>query len=186
MLLTTSRAAVAALAAGLALGGCATPGPRDGSVPPLRLAPAALGRSLDLQQHLSVRAAGREREMDVLLEADATHVQLAIVAMGQVAARIEWDGHALTESRAPWWPASVPGARILDDLQLSLWPLAAVQAALPPGWHAADDGDTRTLSDEGVPVTVVRRVGADVIELDQRRDHYQLTIVSRAASGPAS
>ncbi len=186
MLLTTPRAAVAALAAGLALAACATPGPRDGSMPPLRLAPAALGRSLDLRQHLSIRAAGHEREMDVLLEADATHVQLAIVAMGQVAARIEWDGHALTESRAPWWPASVSSARILDDLQLSLWPLAAVQAALPPGWRAADDGDTRTLSDEGVPVTVVRRVGADVIELDQRRDHYQLTIVSRAASGPAS
>ena len=186
MLLTTSRAAAAALAASLAIAGCATPGPHDGSMPPLRLAPAALGRTLDLQQHLTLRAAGHEREMDVLLEADAVHVQLAVVAMGQVAARISWDGHELTESRAAWWPAAVSSARILDDLQLSLWPLAAVQAALPPGWRVADDGVTRTLSDAGEPVTVVRRVGADVLELDQRRDRYQLTIVSRAASGPAS
>jgi hypothetical protein len=186
VLLTAARAAATALAAGLALSGCATPGPRDDGMPPLRLAPAALGHALDLQQHLTVRAAGHEREMDVLLEADDAHVQLAIVAMGQVAARIAWDGHALTESRAPWWPASVSSARILNDLQLSLWPLAAVQAALPPGWRVADDGDTRTLSDAGVAVTVVRRVGADVIELDQRRDHYQLTIVSRPASGPSS
>ncbi len=163
----------------LAFAGCATPGLPDDSVPPLRLAPALLGRPLDLQQHLTLSAAGHEQQMDVLLEADAAHVQLAVVAMGQVAARIGWDGRTLTEWRSTWWPASVSSARILNDMQLSLWPLASVQAALPAGWLASEEGDTRTLSNDGMTVAVVRRVGTDVIELDQRRDHYRLTIVSR-------
>ncbi len=178
MQLTARRGAVLAAAA-LALAGCATPRMPDDSVPSLRLAPASLGRPLDLQQHITLNAAGREQQMDVLLEADATHVQLAVVAMGQVAARIGWDGQALAEWRAPWWPASVSSARILNDMQLSLWPLASIQAALPAGWQASEEGDTRTLSNAGMAVAVVRRVGSDVIELDQRRDHYRLTIVSR-------
>jgi len=174
----------AALAAALA--GCAAPGPSESSVPSLRLAPAALGRSLALQQHVTVRAAGREQQMDVLLEADPARVKLAVVALGQVAARIEWDGRALDEWHASWWPATVSSARILNDMQLSLWPLAAVQAALPPGWQAGDDGDVRTLSQAGVAVAVVRHAGPGTIEFEQRRDHYSLTIVSQVAGGGGS
>jgi hypothetical protein len=175
-----------ALASGVALGGCAVaPRPTDG-VPPLRLAPAALGRTLDLQQHITLSAAGREQQMDVLLEADAARVKLAVVAMGQVAARIEWDGTTLTEWHSAWWPSAVSSTRILNDMQLSLWPLAAVQSALPAGWRASDEGGTRTLTEEGVAVMVVRHLGAEVLELEQRRDHYRLTVVSRpAASGVA-
>ncbi len=177
---------LAAACAAFALAGCATPTPSDDGVPLLRLAPGSLGRPLALQQHLTLHAPGRTQEMDVLLEADAAHVQLALVAMGQVAARIEWDGRELTESRAPWWPASVSSARILNEMQLSLWPLAAVQAALPAGWHASDDGVTRTLSENDTPVLVVNRVGDDTLELEQRREHYALTIVSRPAQGGAA
>jgi hypothetical protein len=183
--LTLACRALVAAGSVLALAGCATPRLPDDSVPPLRLAPALLGQSLALQQHITLSAAGHEQQMDVLLEADAAHVQLAIVAMGQVAARIGWDGQALTEWRASWWPASVSSARILNDMQLSLWPLAGIQAALPAGWQATEVDDTRTLSEGGVAVTVVRRVGADVIELDQRRDHYRLTIVSLPIASPA-
>jgi hypothetical protein len=50
----------------------------------------------------------------------------------------------------------------------------------------SDDGGMRTLSESGAPVVVVRHVGADVIELEQRRDHYQLTIVSQAATPGAA
>jgi hypothetical protein len=179
-----ARRAAIALAA-IALAGCATSGLSDDGVPSLRLAPAALGRPLDLQQHITLRAAGREQQMDVLLEADPARVKLAVVALGQVAARIEWDGATLTEWRSTWWPSSVSSARILGDMQLSLWPLAAVQAALPAGWRASEEGGTRTLSQDGAPVTVVRHPAADVIELEQRRAHYELTIVSRPASAEA-
>jgi uncharacterized protein DUF3261 len=175
-----------AAALAVALAGCATPGPPAGGAPSLRLSPASLGRSLALQQHLTVRAAGREQQMDVLLEADPARVKLAVVALGQMAARIEWDGRTLDEWHAPWWPAAVSGARILDDLQLALWPLAAVQAALPPGWQAGDDHDVRTLSEGGAAVAVVRRAGPATIEFEQRRDHYRLTIVSQPADAGAA
>ncbi len=181
----TSRL-LAGAAVPLLLAACATANGTAGGMPPLRLAPAALGGPLALQQHITLRAPGHEQQMDALLEADPAHVRLAIVALGQVAARIDWDGRALAEWHAPWWPAAVPGARILDDLQFALWPLAAVQAALPARWQASDDGVQRVLAEDGTPVVVLRRTGPDALELDQRRAHYRLTIVSQAAaSAPA-
>ncbi len=178
--------AIAALAG--ALGACASAPPpaRTRETPQLRLAPALLGHPLALQQHLTLQAPGHDQQLDVLLEADAHHVQLGVVAMGQVAARLAWDGTTLTEERAPWWPQAVSGARILSDLQLTLWPVAAIQAALPAGWSLSESGDVRTLSQDGDVVTVITRTGPQVVELEQRREHFKLKIESRAASDAAS
>ncbi len=154
--------------------------------PQLRLAPASLGRTLNLQQHITVYAPGREQAVDALLEADAAHVQLGLVAMGQVAARLDWDGTTLTESKASWWPQVVSGARVLSDLQLTLWPVAAIRAALPAGWQLDEQGDTRTLSHDGAVVTVVTHPAPQVVELDQRREHFRLKIESRDADAPGA
>ena len=172
---------IAALLAAAALAGCATAPPRPAEPPTLRLAPALLVHPLDLQQHLTLQAPGREQQLDVLLEADAQHVQLGVVAMGQVAARLSWDGVTLTEDKAPWWPQAVSGSRILSDLQLTLWPVAAIQAALPAGWQLAEDGNVRTLTQDGVVVSVVTRKSPWVVELEQRREHFVLKIESREA-----
>jgi len=169
-----------------ALAACATPPAPSHETPALRLAPALLGHPLNLQQHLTLQAPGREQQLDVLLEADAQHVQLGVVAMGQVAVRLEWDGVTLTEDAAPWWPQAVSGARILSDLQLTLWPVAAIQAALPAGWQLVEAGDVRTLTDDGAVVTVITRTGPQVVELDQRREHFKLKIESRDLSAAAS
>ena len=178
--------AIAVLAG--ALGACASAPPRASTreAPQLRLSPALLGHPLDLQQHLTLQASGHDQQLDVLLEADAQHVQLGVVAMGQVAARLAWDGTTLTEERAPWWPQGVSGARILSDLQLTLWPVGAIQAALPAGWTLSESGDVRTLSQDGDVVTVITRTGPQVVELEQRREHFKLKIESRAASDAAS
>ena len=163
------------------------------STPQLRLAPSLLGRTLNLQQHLTLQAPGHDQQLDVLLEADATHVQMGMVAMGQVAARLSWDGITLDESKAPWWPQAVSGSRILSDLQLTLWPASAIQAALPTGWTLGEDGNVRTLRQGDEVVTVVTRLcplsscaksqdprtATTLIELDQRRDHFKLKIESR-------
>ena len=182
--------AAVALVLVLALGACASaPGrapaaPRE--APQLRLAPALLGHALNLQQHLTLQAPGREQQLDVLLEADAQHVQMGVVAMGQVAARLNWDGATLTEERAPWWPQAVSGSRILSDLQLTLWPVAAIQAALPAGWQLAESGNVRTLTQDGEVVTVITRSSPQVVELDQRREHFKLRIESREPGDAAS
>ena len=173
-----------ALAACASAPGRAPAAPRD--TPQLRLAPALLGHALNLQQHLTLQAPGREQQLDVLLEADAQHVQMGVVAMGQVAARLDWDGVTLTEERAPWWPQAVSGSRILSDLQLTLWPVAAIQAALPAGWQLAESGNVRTLTQDGEVVTVITRSSPQVIELDQRREHFKLRIESREPGDAAS
>ena len=185
--------AVAALACASALGACATapagPPAAARATPQLRLAPDLLGRTLDLQQHLTLQAPGHDQQLDVLLEADQHHVQLGVVVLGQVAARLDWDGVTLTENRAPWLPQAVSGARILSDLQLTLWPVAAIQAALPAGWRLAETGDVRTLTEDGAVVTVITRTSPLVVELDQRREHFKLKIESRDmhdATPPAS
>lgn len=181
------RLIAAAVLAG-ALGACASApmraAPRE--TPQLRLAPGLLGRSLSLQQHLTLQAPGREQQLDVLLEADEHHVQMGLVAMGQVAARLEWDGVTLTEERAPWWPQAVSGSRILADLQLTLWPVAAIQAALPAGWQLAESGNVRTLTQDGDVVTVITRSSPQVVDIDQRREHFKLKIESRAPGDAAS
>jgi hypothetical protein len=73
----------------------------------------------------------------------------------------------------------VSGSRILSDLQLTLWPVSAIQAALPAGWRLAEDGNVRTLTQGDEVVTVVTRLGPLLVELDQRRDHFKLKIESR-------
>jgi hypothetical protein len=181
-------AGLVAVLAGALLAGCASTA-NDAHAsrepPQLRLAPALLGHALNLQQRITVYAPGREQAIDVLLEADAAHVQLGVVAMGQVAARLDWDGVTLTETKAPWWPQAVSGSRILSDLQLTLWPAGAIRAVLPPGWALAEQGDTRTLSQDGAVVTVVTHTGPQVVELDQRREHFRLKIESRDADADA-
>lgn len=181
-----AAAALAALAG--TLGACASAPPRAMAreTPQLRLAPALLGHALNLQQHLTLQSPGHDQQLDVLLEADARHVQLGLVALGQVAARLEWDGTTLAEERAPWWPQAVSGARILSDLQLTLWPVAAIQAALPAGWTLAESGNVRTLSQDGDVVTVVTRTAPSVVELDQRREHFKLKIESRPSGDSTS
>ena len=172
----------------LGLVGCAsTPAPAvSHATPQLRLAPSLLGRPLNLQQHLTLQAPGREQQLDVLLEADATHVQMGVMAMGQVAARLDWDGTTLAESKAPWWPEAVSGARILSDLQLTLWPVPAIQAALPAGWHLAEDGNVRTLTQDGEIVTVITRTSPLLVELDERRARFRLKIESRELGDAAA
>ena len=181
---------IAIAATTLALAGCATAPPASLETPQLRLAPSLLGRPLNLQQLLTLQAPGHDQQLDVLLEADATHVQLGVLAMGQVAARLDWDGTTLTESKASWWPQAVSGARILSDLQLTLWPVDAIQAALPAGWRLVEDGDVRTLTQDGQVVTVITRSSPLLVELDERRAHFRLKIESRelgaAAAAPAN
>lgn len=170
---------IASVATSVVLAGCATTPPVSHAAPQLRLAPALLGRPLNLQQHLTLHAPGRDQQLDVLLEADARHVQMGLVAMGQVAARLDWDGATLAESKAPWWPQEVSGSRILSDLQLTLWPVDAIQAALPAGWRLVEQGDVRTLTQDGQVVTVITRLGPLSALFDQRREHFQLKIESR-------
>ena len=49
----------------------------------LRLPPAALGASVNLQQHLTVERGGRTDELDAALEIDSERVDLVGLVLGQ-------------------------------------------------------------------------------------------------------
>jgi hypothetical protein len=149
-------------------------------VPTLRLSPASLGRTLALQQRLTVTVRGQSQQMEVALEADADAVRMAMLVMGQAAARLEWDGKELREARAPGWPEFVRGDRILGDLQLVYWPADAVRAALPAGWTLEADASHRVLAQGGRTVIEVRYLPGDVAELTNHAGEYRLRVESRA------
>jgi hypothetical protein len=156
---------------------CATTAPAPEVVPTLRLAPTALGRTLDLQQRVRVQVQGRPPvELLVLFEADAQSVQLAAIQAGQTVVRLRWDGRELTQHRAPGWPDAVDGARVLSDLQLVWWPAEAVRAALPAGWRLEDEPPSRRLLQGDRVVTDIRWLSPRRIQLDQPLAGYRLDI----------
>lgn len=171
--------------ASLLLAACASvTSPAKAPMPLLRLSPASLGGSLSLQQQLWVSTRGQEHRFDVVLEADAEAVRLAVLSLGQTAARLAWDGTQLTESKASWWPSAVSGERVLSDLQLMLWPVDAIANVLPPGWTLIQDAPTqRTLRQGQEVVATVRYVSSSVSELDQHREAYRIRVESRPLEG---
>jgi hypothetical protein len=165
----------------LALAACAT-GSAPAAVPLLRLSPAALGQTLALHQRLTVDAQGRRQQLEVALEADTKGVRLAVLDLGQIVARLEWDGRELQESRAAGWPEAVRGERILSDLQLVYWPAEAIRPALPAGWTLATQGGVRSLQFGDLAVMQVRYPAAGVAELENLLQGYRIRIDSRPGS----
>jgi hypothetical protein len=158
----------------LLLSACAAPVPQQELV--LRLSPASLGRELALQQRMTVSAHGRSQQMDVAIEVDAQAVRMAVMDFGQTVARLEWDGRALSESRAPGWPATVTGARVLSDLQLVHWPLPAIRGALPAGYSIDGDAAARTVRFHDAAMESLRYPAPGIPELDILAAGYQLRL----------
>lgn len=165
----------------LLLAACATRAPQPlAELPPLRLTPASLGQELALQQKLTFRRGGQQRELDALLEVDGKEVRLLVQAMGQSGVKLSWDGERLQQQRAPWLPPMVRGERVLDDLQFALWPLDAIRATLPAGWRVDEtDGERRLLDAQGKPWLLARDAGGPgSVRLTNLAEGYELDVRS--------
>jgi hypothetical protein len=162
--------------------GCATQPPSAPSRLALKLAPATLGQSIALQQHLKVERNGRIDELDAALEVDADHLELIGLALGQRVLSLNYDGRELKSWRHLLLPSQVQADDVLQDLQLVMWPLAPIQNALPMGWRIEDAGLRRTLYLDDQPVTVIDYSGMPrwngTATLENLRFHYRLTIQS--------
>ncbi|MFO1339620.1 MAG: DUF3261 domain-containing protein [Burkholderiaceae bacterium] len=193
---TTPSSLRAGLAAAALLAGCAgapvaavdptaTAQPATGEpAPSFRLPPASLGRSLAWQQRLQVTAQGRPQPpLDALLEADPQGLRLALLGAGRTLARLDWDGRALQAEQGPGWPPAIPAERVLSDMQLALWPLAPLQAALPAGTSLADEGPLRVLRRHGTVIATVQGAGSLHIELVNQALGYTLRIDSTPLDG---
>jgi hypothetical protein len=163
------------VAAALSLSGCASTPAQPREEPfSLRLSPASLGGDLALQQRVTVTAMGRSQQMDVAVEADAESVRFAVLDLGQTVARLEWDGHAMKETRPAGWPAVVTGQRVLGDLQMVYWPADAIRSALPEGWSLQADEQGRTVRSLKDIVMRVRYPSPGTAELENIPGGYSL------------
>ena len=87
-------------------------------------------------------------------------------------------GGLAEQQRMPGLPASLDGARVLSDLQLVFWPVAALRSELPGGWTLREAGTRRVLSDPRGTVAWVEREAATTRVLHQVRLGYRLRIDS--------
>ncbi|EGI78386.1 putative Phospho-N-acetylmuramoyl-pentapeptide-transferase [Hylemonella gracilis ATCC 19624] len=171
-------------------------------MPLLRLPPSELQRTLALEQRIVIEARDEnqklvKRQIEVVLEADASTLHVVVLYMGQTAAVLDWDGTQLREKRSIWWPSGLSSERVLSELQLALWPAESIRAALPAGWTLKEEAQVRLLQATwgNAQETVVRiqyqsdspgssGSGAPAVpaytELLNLRDGYRLTIRSRA------
>ncbi|MES2350387.1 MAG: DUF3261 domain-containing protein, partial [Pseudomonadota bacterium] len=146
----------------------------------LKLAPAALGTSISVQQHLTVERNGRTDDLDVALQVESEAIDVVGLAFGQRVLTLHYDGKELTSWRHVMLPSQVRAEDVLEDMQLTLWPAAAVAAALPQGWRIAEQGLGRTLYLDEEPVMRISYSGmprwSGTVVLENIRYHYKLTI----------
>lgn len=165
----------------LLLAACASTPPTPARMG-LRLAPAALGETISVQQQLTVERAGATNDLVAALEVDPTHVSLVGLALGMRVLSLDFDGVEMKEWRHPMLPSQVRAADVLEDLQLTLWPLDAIAQALPAGWKIEEQGLRRTLWRDGEVVATIRYSGMPrwqgTAVLDNVRYQYRLTVVS--------
>lgn len=170
----------------VACAGAPTQAPASASeadgMPPLRLAPSELGREMALQQRLDFFQGEHRESMEMTVEVDARTVRVLMLAQGQVALRLDWDGQTLEQTRAEWLPPVLSGERVLDDLQLVYWPAAAINDRLPAGWHLVDSPSNRRLLQDGEIVVTVVYPSAGHARLRQRRQDYVLDLHSLPAT----
>lgn len=152
----------------------------------LHLSPAALGQSISLQQHLTVERAGRTDQLDTALEIDADHLDLVGLAFGQRVMSLHYDGRQLQVWRHPMLPSQVQGEDVLQDVQLTLWPVDAIRQALPEGWELRESNGQRTLLLRDETIAVIdypdRKAWGGKVILENLRYRYKLTIQSVVTS----
>lgn len=185
------RAGLALAGLMLALGGCASlpPAPVPDRLS-LMLSPASLGAVISVQQHIKVERGNRIDALEVALEVDAAQLNLVGLAFAQRVLTLQYDGRSLQSWRHAMLPAQVRGEDVLQDLQLTLWPIEAIRAALPVGWQVEDKGLQRRLSLDNVPVMVIQYSAlprwSGNIELSNLRYGYRLSIQSATPAGGTS
>lgn len=120
------------LASGL-LSGCALQPPA-----PALLPPASFGGTARAEQILHVRRGERGQTLQCYVEVTPERLLLVgATAHGQRVLTATLDaGGVRAESLLP--DDAVAPEQVLADLQLALWPLAALQAGLPPDWRVVE------------------------------------------------
>jgi hypothetical protein len=149
----------------------------------LQLAPGELGEEIALQQHLTIERNGKTDQLDAALEVDANQLQLVGLAFGQRVLSLQYDGKKMTSWRHFMLPEQVRAEDILEDIQLTLWPIEAIRKALPPGWRIEDQGLQRALYMGDDLICEIRYSAmprwSGTVKLENFRYHYTIYIQSQ-------
>ena len=182
--MTRRRRLLFALALALASAACATRPVAPAPTWPL-LGPSALGESQQVRQvlHAAYGATTVGLQCVVTVTPDGLEV-VGVTALGQRAFTVEYDGEHVKAERAPQMPATVDPARLVNDLELVYWPLAALESALSPlGWTVSEPfAGTRRLTRDGHLIAEVHYADAHPwsgrVWLSNFAAHYSLSIES--------
>lgn len=144
------------------------------------LPPASYGRSVQLQQVLHAAYGGNEGSLQCVVDIGPERVLVVgLTAAGQRVFRISWDGTRIEAERSPMAPDAIQPQRILSDLQLALWPLAALQSAAGEDWQVSEPRPgVRRLRQGGAIVSEVHDAGGGRLWLVSLRHGYTLDVTS--------
>ena len=180
------RLSTLTLTLALALAGCSlTPAHTASPAFPV-LAPATLGAAHSARQLL--HAAFGEHDLAFQCVIDARPDAFTVVgldALGQRWFSLHHDGRTLDTRLGPQAPQQLDPGRVLADLQLALWPLAALQQALAgSAWQVSEPAPaTRRLRRDGRLVAEVHYAGSDPWQgqlwLSNFESGYTLSVESR-------
>lgn len=146
---------------------------------------SALGCRLAVQQQLTVQPPGQSAQMlDALLEVDEQHVRLALFHMGQRIGLLDWDGQQLHTDLSRWWPQQLKPQQVLSDMQLALWPAAAIARALPQGWVLEEMDSGRSYSHNGSERILVKAESNDALLIRYAPAAWQLHVASPGGMQP--
>lgn len=137
------------------LAGCAVFASRPADPGLSLLPPSAAGRQVSLTQSVRMTSdKGASFEALTAVELDPRWLRVAAIGpMGNRIMLLEWDGHSYHEERDPHVPAEFPLKVVLRDLELALFPAAAVRKALPDSdWSLVEKPRFRELLLDGTPV----------------------------------
>jgi hypothetical protein len=146
------------------------------------LSPASFNRSLSAVQQISVsRDAAETKTFRAILNISPTRVEVAALGpFNRPILSLNWDGNALEADALPQLVnAGVSPRRLLNDIQLVMWPCAAWEGKFETDTQWTCDEEYRQLSHQNVPVVSVRTKQPGHWKLNHHRDGYQLDILSR-------
>lgn len=164
----------------LFLGSCAITHPTP--PPPLQrigltLAPDTLGKSIQVQQHLTIIRANQAHDLDTVLDINPQRLYLVGMMLGHRVMTLSYDGKTLTTWRDPHMPSQITGEEILEDIQLTLWPENVLRTYLPPQWHIKQKNNHRIIYLNHHAITAITYFHHKTV-LKNMPYHYTLIIQS--------
>lgn len=128
------------------------------------LPPSTLGAARSALQLVQGSFGTHELAFQSVISADAGHLTLVVLgAEGQRWFSLRHDGRSLEVQSSALAPPALEPQRVLADLQLALWPLAALQQALDGSvWQVSEPvAATRRLRRDGRLISEVHYAGSD-------------------------